>query len=445
MTTSVHMNNENHGNNGNHGNHINTNAEDVLHPIEHSSPQAQPPLYEEIETNDIESQTQQKVNFKDLSLMRNISERIGYIRHHRKILFLKYMYLRKLTTVFQVSIIIASTAITFFESLKAHTKMHEVSVQVFSIVLSTYIAIMTAVVKFLKIDDKKEEIYKLLQMFSVHEKALVVKKEKIKMIQIKYMDGEKGFLQPGITLSDEIQNIYKEIEDDDVENSIQESVVLFNALISYSEKMYYKGKIVENMLLEKIHDLDYEVLVRNNNIKTDIKNMDRGEFIDNCCLYFSHICRFCLIMKLYQYLNKMRNSASDENLSRSTSFDDHVSVSKSKVRFSEDEEARRRTKQPSIRMSRPVPYAYEDTNVFEGQYADEVIFKSMSASPSGQLYRSESNLSQHYEAAVPDKEEYIQNMENLQSTIKNKSKNQNKPVDTDAESGEHETNIITNK
>ena len=256
---------------------------------------------------------EKKTKLTSSSFMTILNNRIGFLRHIRKILFLKYMYLRKLTTLYQVSIIIASTTITFFESLKTHTSIPDQHIQILFILLSTYIAIVTAVVKFLKVDDKKEEIYKLLQMFSIHEKSLAIRKEKLRILEAKYNDSQKGF----IDISDnhhkvELEKMYRESEDDDLESNIQESMVLYNSLLSYSEKVYYKGKIVENMLMEQIHDVDYGLLVKNDTYHP--MNFEEPDNIYrsyrqshyNACLYCSYICRCCIIMRLYKYMDSLR-------------------------------------------------------------------------------------------------------------------------------------------
>ena len=57
--------------------------------------------------------------------------------------------------------------------------------------MSTYIAISTAVYKFIKIDDRKEEIYKVLQTFNDIENTIMNKIENIKLLQDKFSDEMK--------------------------------------------------------------------------------------------------------------------------------------------------------------------------------------------------------------------------------------------------------------
>ena len=122
----------------------------------------------------------------------------------------------------------------------------------------------------------------------------------------------------------------------------------FDALLSYNEIIYYRGKIVETMLLEKVHennrhilDISIEELQRCNDkikklrqkyntetnqdsketIKKEIIKLEQeaqeicqnNEFnykyscLNNFCLFFSNICKFCLIMKLYYGLGIRKN------------------------------------------------------------------------------------------------------------------------------------------
>ena len=122
----------------------------------------------------------------------------------------------------------------------------------------------------------------------------------------------------------------------------------FDALLSYNEIIYYRGKIVETMLLEKVHennrhilDISIEELQKCNDqikklrhkynseedenkqeeYKKEILKLEQraydicqnNEFnykyscLNNFCLFFSNICKFCLIMKLYYGLGIRKN------------------------------------------------------------------------------------------------------------------------------------------
>jgi heme/copper-type cytochrome/quinol oxidase subunit 4 len=241
-------------------------------------------------------------------VMKLLGNRMDKIIYIRKTLFLKYAYLRQLTTNFQVSIIIASTIITFLESLNGHIPMTNSHVQITSIALSTYIAISTSVVKFLKIDDKKEEVYKLMETFSNHEKQIHIKRDKIKFMQSKCDD----IADLSMNVQDEFISIYREIQDENLIEDLYESISRYDSLISYKDKLYYKGKIIENMLLERVHNNNYDYIISDNGMSETCDNDDdQRTYESNCCnnfcLYFAWLCHFCLIMKLYYFLDRKRN------------------------------------------------------------------------------------------------------------------------------------------
>ena len=125
----------------------------------------------------------EQYNFYESSFSNSLKEKHRKIKDQRIILFMKHLYLKKIINIFQITIIITSTVITFVESLKQFLHMNDQQIQLTSICLSTYIAIFTAIFKFLKMDDKKEEIYKVLQIFNDIESILVDRLRKISQIQ----------------------------------------------------------------------------------------------------------------------------------------------------------------------------------------------------------------------------------------------------------------------
>ena len=51
----------------------------------------------------------------------------------------------------------------------------------------------------------------------------------------------------------DFQEMYQAYEDENVENRILDAKKQFHSMFSYNEIIYYKGKIVESMLLDKVH------------------------------------------------------------------------------------------------------------------------------------------------------------------------------------------------
>ena len=270
---------------------------------------------EEYQKNDKDCVRTDIASSKLMKLLANRMDKIIYIR---KTLFLKYAYLRQLTINFQVSIIIASTIITFLESLNGHLPMSTSHIQVSSIILSTYIAISTSVIKFLKIDDKKEEVYKLMETFSNHEKQINIKRDKIKFINSRSIDTRDFGVDPSMNIQQEFVSIYREINDENLIHELYESIARYDSIISYKDKLYYKGKIVENMLLERVHNNNFDYIINDDNLRKEGREeqYENSHYESNCCnnfcLYFSWLCNFCLVMKLYYFLDRKRNKENKE-------------------------------------------------------------------------------------------------------------------------------------
>ena len=334
-------------------------------------------------------------NFYNSEFSLSLKSKHKKIKDQRIILFMKHIYLKKIVNLFQISIIIASTIITFIESIKQHVYMSAAKIQLFSISLSTYIAIFTAIFKFLKIDDKKEEIYKVLQIFNDIESVLVDKIKQINQIQNRYKD-EILFLETNKIFVCDISNqlftdissniinyknritikynqLYERLIDtynnEAIDNKIQNAKKAYHSIFSYNEIIYYRGKIVESMLLDKLHVANRTILeipiqeyktnckeihalkqkIKMNDISNTIIEMEdkikelkkrnkqmfdenemlyENNFCNNICLYFSNICYFFLIMKLYinlAFKRKMIRDIKNENyVSRGCCFRNNI-------------------------------------------------------------------------------------------------------------------------
>ena len=333
-------------------------------------------------------------DFKHSQFQKSLMGKHHNIKDKRIILFMKHLYLKNIVNGFQISIIVASTIITFFESMKPHIFKNESDkkTQILSICLSTYIAIFTAVYKFLKIDDRKEEIYKMLQIFNEVESTINEKVKELNLIQSsfedeitffnknsmiccnvqndisnenthynnedycdddsensddnisnitnKVIDTTNIFLKDNKELCEErrkiVQKYFKKFNElmiaynnEETEKKIIDAKKQFHTMFSYNEIIYYKGKIVESMLLEKVHagnrsileapledyknhykmmdiyknENDYENVSRKIKDTKQIYNEDEllygTSWMNNLCLYFSNMCHFCLVMNLY--------------------------------------------------------------------------------------------------------------------------------------------------
>ena len=201
----------------------------------------------------------------------------------RLVLYLKYENLSYKISTIQVLVIIASTIITFFETLKKQMHINNRDLRVISISLSTFIAMSLSIARYLKMDESKENIYKLLQHFATVEKELKVLKSTFNSCD----DTEK-----------------KRITD-----NYNDGFTLFNTILTYNENIYYRRQILNMNFEDKINDQYENKIEELNNISIDkLNRFQRFECIDNClrnifgpACCFVHRYRYNEFFKEYEY------------------------------------------------------------------------------------------------------------------------------------------------
>ena len=80
-------------------------------------------------------------NFNKSQFTRELIKKDKKMKECRYILFMKYVYLKRVINIFQISIIVVSTIITFFESIKNHIFVTEQKARIISICLSLILCI----------------------------------------------------------------------------------------------------------------------------------------------------------------------------------------------------------------------------------------------------------------------------------------------------------------
>lgn len=100
------------------------------------------------------------------TLIETINKLIKKNRKNKALLSLKYDDISCKINFVQVSVIVVSTGITFLETLKSKYSINEDIGTILPIVFSTYIALVLAIVRFFKLDEKKEEISKTVQNYN---------------------------------------------------------------------------------------------------------------------------------------------------------------------------------------------------------------------------------------------------------------------------------------
>ena len=230
-----------------------------------------------------------------------IEKYINIIDFHRKsssknkaMLSFKYDELTLKVTIIQIIIILFSTAISFIEALKNHYALNENIFNVVIVTLSTSVALIMAVYRFLKFEEKKENVKNAIQ-----DHVFIINKFRKIYSQIESVKEKPDYVERFNKIVDNFEN-----ETFDNYISIREN---FDTIFSFKDSIYYKNKYKKNLLklekanneieliddykhdkvkmkeaslFEKIfccisHKIDYDAFIESGNTKRDAENEER--------------------------------------------------------------------------------------------------------------------------------------------------------------------------
>ena len=170
-------------------------------------------------------------------------------KNNKYILGLKYDNLKIKINLVHISVILASTFVTFIETLREQFKLSSTTSTVLPILLSTYVALVLSLVRFFRLDEQKETLSKL---FEKH--AFVINRVKVKLRMISN--------HCALTENCEsIERILETFDGDGLDDVVTQCMQDIDTVVSYKQRIYY-----ENMLAT-LH-IDRKVLKRN------LKNID---------------------------------------------------------------------------------------------------------------------------------------------------------------------------
>lgn len=192
-------------------------------------------------------------NYKD-PLDFQIEKYINIIDFHRKnssknkaMLSFKYDELTLKVTFIQIIIILFSTAISFLETIKSYYDISENLFNVIIVTLSTSVALIMAVYRFLKYEEKKENVKNAIQ-----DHVFIINKFRKIYSQIESVKEKPDYYDRFYKIVDNFEN-----ETFDNYISIREN---FDTIFSFRDSIYYKNKYKKNLLkLEKANN-DIEMI-----------------------------------------------------------------------------------------------------------------------------------------------------------------------------------------
>ena len=185
-------------------------------------------------------------------------------KKNKAILSFKYDSLNRIINFVHISVIVVSTIITFLETMKAQFDFESRAWEIIPIILASYIGLSMAILRFLKLEENKEEIAKCRE-----DHVSIVNKF------VKTIDRMETFNIEDSNL-EQWNNLVENYESDVFDNYITIRS-RFDYLMNYTDVIYYKKMYQNYYLKEKFVNENIELI-------RDFKNIpNKGYRTKGCC------------------------------------------------------------------------------------------------------------------------------------------------------------------
>ena len=200
-------------------------------------------------------------------LIKSIEKAVFKSTDDKAIVQFKYDKLNSRNNAVQISVIIFSTLITFIETVKASYDINEYATLLIPILCSTYIALVIAIIRFLKYDEKRENLAKIIERFSY-----IINKYKRTKHDLKYFVlDEKN--------KDDWNKLINIFHTETYEY-LNETRRMFDNAITFREKVFYTEKLKKLHIDAMFNDRD-EINIANNRKKKHRHFVKNKKIIDH--------------------------------------------------------------------------------------------------------------------------------------------------------------------
>ena len=180
------------------------------------------------------------------NLSKQINDNIQMYKEKNAILIFKKKSLQYIINSIQISIILVSSIITFFEAIQSSVFKNDnqnISLTVFPIICSTYIGLILAIGRFFKFDIKNEQIIKLIEKYS-----FII--NKLRQKRSKYMDFD-------FKIHDihEWNNLLSILEKDSIDDIIMKANEECDLILTPKQYTHYKKKYTKT----RMKDCDFKL------------------------------------------------------------------------------------------------------------------------------------------------------------------------------------------
>ena len=200
-------------------------------------------------------------------LIKSIEKAVFKSTDDKAIVQFKYDKLNSRNNAVQISVIIFSTLITFIETVKASYDINEYATLLIPILCSTYIALVVAIIRFLKYDEKRENLAKIIERFSY-----IINKYKRTKHDLKYFKLDEKNKDDW----DKLLNIFHT----ETYEYLNETRRMFDNTITFREKVFYTEKLKKLHIDAMFNDRD-EINIANNREKKHRHFVKNKRIIDH--------------------------------------------------------------------------------------------------------------------------------------------------------------------
>ena len=228
----------------------------------------------------------EKYKKKRVEMLNQMRDLKRHAIKNKAILSFKYCNLMKKISFIQISVIFFSTAITFMETVKSQYNYSGGFWDLIPIILATYIALVTTILRFFKWEDLKEEVSKSKENHIFIINKFIKSKNLIENIEISENNLENW------------KNTVSTYENDTFDNyvSIRET---FDSIMNYKDVIFYKNKFRKLYLQMTFINNDIEQ-IHNNKNKKHLKYVND----DSWCNYFCCVSK----IKTKEYFNDLEKN-----------------------------------------------------------------------------------------------------------------------------------------
>ena len=196
---------------------------------------------------------------------------IDYFQKSKSILVLKISQLGFYINIIQISVIMVSSIITFFESIKSVIILDNIISTIIPIIASTYIALSLSMARFFKLDSRKEELGNAIEKYGFIISRLKSKRRIMTNFDFKNKEITKW------------QLLLENYDKDGIEDIITKTTEESNILITLKEYVYYQNIFFKLKLQRALQNFNQTKI-------PDKENMEKYLELGNLNLYKKKKC-----------------------------------------------------------------------------------------------------------------------------------------------------------